>query len=96
MIRKNTRMLLLLAIPTALLLLPLIAMQFTPEVHWTSSDFIIGGILLFSTALLIELGLRLVKRRKHRLLIIGLLVFVLAVIWAELAVGIFGTPWAGS
>ncbi|MDB5696794.1 MAG: hypothetical protein JWN21_2337, partial [Sphingomonas bacterium] len=33
-----------------LLLIPAIAMQFTAEVNWTASDFVVMGVLLASVA----------------------------------------------
>jgi len=33
---------------------------------------------------------------KNRILFIGILVLMFLLIWAELAVGIFGTPFAGN
>jgi hypothetical protein len=32
----------------------------------------------------------------YRILIIGLILILFLLVWAELAVGIFGTPFAGS
>jgi len=79
-----------------LLCIPLIAMQFTNEVVWTLSDFVIAGILLVGTGLVIEVVVRNVRDKKARIgMIIGTLV-VLLLVWAELAVGVFGTPFAGS
>jgi hypothetical protein len=79
-----------------LLLLPLVAMQFTSEVDWSASDFLIMGTLLLGTGLGCELVLRTVRKTEHRvLLVVGLLLLFL-LIWAELAVGVFGTPFAGS
>lgn len=79
-----------------LLLIPLIAMQFSDEVNWTASDFLIMGGLLLGLGLLIDLILRKVKTKNARIyLVIGILVLFLLV-WAELAVGIFGTPFSGS
>ena len=79
-----------------LLLIPLIAMQFTTEVDWTAFDFLVMGVLLLGTGLGSELILRKVRNTEHRLLLVvgELLVFFL--VWAELAVGVFGTPFAGS
>jgi hypothetical protein len=37
-----------------------------------------------------------VKNLKNRFLYIGILVLIFMLIWAELAVGIFGTPFAGN
>jgi nicotinamide riboside transporter PnuC len=54
------------------------------------------GFLLLSTGLLCELVIRKVKRWNYRIGLIAVLLLVLFLIWAELAVGIFGTPFAGS
>ncbi len=85
----------LLAVP-ALLLIPFIAMQFTDEVNWGIADFLVMGILLAGTGLMIELVLRKVKKPMHRVALSAAILFVLFLVWAELAVGIFGTPFAGS
>ena len=79
-----------------LLLIPFIAMQFTDEVVWTLFDFVVAGVLLFGTGLLCELVMRKVKNKDHRFAICGAILVALFLIWAELAVGIFGTPFAGS
>ena len=79
-----------------LLLIPLIAMQFTSEVDWKPFDFIVMGILLLGTGLLCELVIRNVKRTRHRIIICGALLATFFLVWAELAVGIFGSPFAGS
>jgi len=91
-IRNST----LYGIPAMLLVLPLVAMQFTKEVNWTVSDFVIGGILLFGTAGIIDFVLRKVKSRRNRIMLSMSVLLVLMLIWAELAVGLFGTPFAGS
>lgn len=80
----------------ALLAIPFIAMQFTNEVNWSIADFVIAGILLLGTALLIDYTLQKVTSKKHRLLICGAILLLLFLLWAELAVGIFGSPIAGS
>lgn len=79
-----------------LLLVPFIAMQFTNEVDWSSSDFVIMGGLLLGTGLLIELVIRKVKKTGYRIAICGAVLVTFLLIWLELAVGIFGTPFAGS
>jgi len=78
-----------------LLLIPLIAMQFTDEVNWNLFDFIIAGTLLIGTGLIIQLVLRKTKKIKYRIIIVAALLIVFLLIWAELAVGIFGTPLSG-
>lgn len=92
----NRRFTLLIAAAAALLSIPLVAMQFTSEVNWSASDFLVGGILLFGTAIFIELTLRFAKGRLSRMLLCALILLIAFLLWAELAVGIFGTPWAGS
>ena len=75
---------------TALLLLaPLVAMQFTAEVRWGLEDFVVAALLLLGTGVGLVLVARHAKRIWHRAALMGLLVLTLAVVWAELAVGIF-------
>ena len=95
-ITQNKRLIGIVLTVALLLLIPLIAMQFTDEVDWKLPDFIIMGVLLLATGLLCELVMRKVKRLKYRIIICGALLVALFLIWAELAVGIFGTPFAGS
>ena len=42
-----------------ILLVPLVAMQFTDEVVWTLSDFVVAGVLLFGSVLVYELAGRM-------------------------------------
>lgn len=93
---KNKRLIGILTAVAFLLVIPLIAMQFTNEVQWTLLDFVVAGILLLGTGLVIEFVLRRVRNRKYKFGLIGIILFLLFLIWAELAVGIFGTPFAGS
>lgn len=96
MITANRRLAALILAAAGLLAVPLIAMQFTTEVTWSAPDFLVGGALLFGTAILIELALRIAKTRAARILLCAAILILTFLIWAELAVGIFGTPWAGS
>ncbi|GGG13133.1 hypothetical protein [Pontibacter amylolyticus] len=96
MVTQNKRLIGIVLTVVGLLLIPLIAMQFTSEVDWDLRDFVIMGILLLGTGLAAELVLRKVKNTESRLVLIGLILLALFLIWAELAVGIFGTPFAGS
>ena len=79
-----------------ILLIPLITMQFTNEVNWNLFDFVVMGSLLLGTGLMCELVVRKVKNKDYRIGILAVIVVALFLIWAELAVGIFGTPFAGS
>jgi uncharacterized membrane protein len=79
-----------------ILLIPAVAMQFTKEVDWNVFDFIVMGTLLIITGLAIELVTRKVTSTKWRLIITGVIILALLLTWAELAVGLFGTTFAGS
>jgi len=96
MITQNKRWIGILGSASLILLVPLIAMQFTNEVKWELSDFIIAGILLFGTGLMLEMFMRKIKNKKNRIALIVILVALLILTWIELAVGIFGSPIAGS
>jgi len=95
-ISQRNRLIAIMLTAAALLSVPLIAMQFTKEVDWSVPDFAIMGVLLFGTGLLCELVLRKVRKAGTRILICGAILLAFFLIWAELAVGIFGTPFAGS
>ena len=74
----------------ALLMLPLVAMQFTAEVDWTAADFVVAGVILGGAGLGTEF---LVRRSGSHAYRIGAVLAVLAVfltIWSNLAVGIIG------
>lgn len=86
-----------LALATAsLLLIPLIAMQFTDEVVWTLSDFIFAGGLLFGTGFLYILITRILATKMANSttyrIAIGFALFTgLFLIWVNAAVGIIGS-----
>lgn len=96
MILLNKRFTYITCIVSFILLIPFIAMQFTNEVNWKLFDFLIAGVLLFGTGLLIDFVLKKVPSKKNRILLITITLIFLIVIWTELAVGIFGSPLAGS
>lgn len=88
------------AVTAALLLLPYLAMKFnwqvpdpgegTDGVSWSTSDFIVMGLLLFGTGFLIELVLQ--TKGKYRVASVFAILLGFLWLWAELAVGIF-TTW---
>jgi hypothetical protein len=93
---KNKRFIFILLAAAILLLIPFIAMQFTDEVDWKITDFATMGVLLFGSGLLCELVMRSVLSVINRIVICVAILLVVFLIWAELAVGLFGTPFAGS
>ena len=70
-------------------------MQFTDEVNWTLADFIVAGVLLLGTGLLCELVVRKVTKIEYMIALCIVILGAFLLIWAELAVGIFGTPFSG-
>lgn len=75
----------------ALLLLPLVAMQFTDEVNWTASDFVFAAVLFGSVGGALELVVRRLGLLTYRL---GAGVAILAaflLIWVNGAVGLIGS-----
>lgn len=96
MIMRNKRLIAIVLTVALLLLIPFIAMQFTTEVNWSLPDFMIAAVLLLGTGLMCELVLRKVKKTSSRIAICVALFLALMLVWIELAVGIFGTPFTGS
>ena len=96
MTMQNQRLTGILLTAGVLLLIPFLAMRFTGEVNWSAIDFIVAGVLLLGTGLLCELALRLVTSTVSRIVICGVILFALFLVWAELAVGLFGTRFAGT
>jgi hypothetical protein len=93
---QNKRPIIIILMSIFLLLIPLIAMQFTEEVNWTLFDFIVAGTLLLGTGLMCEFAIRKINKIKYRIAVCAALLVLLLLIWAELAVGIFGTPLSGN
>ncbi|MEM6380952.1 MAG: permease prefix domain 2-containing transporter [Bacteroidota bacterium] len=94
--KQNQRLFGIVITATVLLFIPLVAMLFTEEVNWNIADFLVAGILLIGAGLFLELILRTIQTKRNRMLLIVTLFLCLLLIWAELAVGIFGTIFAGS
>jgi len=79
------------ALITALILMvPLVAMQFTNEVNWSFSDFIIMGILLFSTGLSYVLITCFSSSPINRAAFASAIGSTFLLIWVNLAVGLIG------
>lgn len=95
MLTKDKRFSFILIFGALLLCIPFIAMQFTSIVNWTLFDFLVAGFLIFGTGSLLELVLRKVKTTRNRLYLFGAITLLFLTVWAELAIGVFGTPFAG-
>lgn len=81
-----------IALATALLLLvPLVAMQFSDEVDWSLSDFVVAGALLFGSGLTYELIARKAGSKAYRVAVGLAVATALILVWLNLAVGIIGS-----
>lgn len=90
------RYILLLIACTVLLSVPLVAMQFTNEVNWSIFDFLVAAVLLYSAATSVEFIMQKVKKTILKIVLMLVLAMMFSILWLELAVGLFGSPIAGS
>lgn len=91
--QKNlSKSILWVALVTALVFsMPLVAMQFTTQVNWSVTDFIIMGILIFGTAFSYVLLTRLSPTIIHRVAFALAIGSTFLLIWANLSVGLIGS-----
>ena len=90
--RSAYRAIVRVAVVTAfILMVPLVAMQFTGEVAWTLSDFVFAGVLIAGTGLLYELAARKAPNIAYRAAVTVALTGVFILIWLNAAVGIIGS-----
>ena len=79
------------SVAALLLLVPLVAMQFSEQVVWSPSDFVLAAVLLVGTGLTYEFIARRSGNTAYRAAV-GLGVgAALLLVWLNLAVGIIGT-----
>jgi len=89
---KEYRLVLAVALATGLLLMvPLIAMQFTAEVSWRPADFLAMGALVFTTGLALVFLIRKGPNTLYRIATSLALCTTFLMIWANLAVGLIGS-----
>jgi hypothetical protein len=74
-----------------ILMLPLLAMQFTDQVVWDLADFAVAGALLVGTGLKYELAARKAGNSAYRAAVGVALAAALVLVWMNLAVGLIGT-----
>jgi len=80
-----------IALATAfILLLLLLAMQFTDEVVWDLADFAFAGALLFGAGLTYELAARKTGNFAYRAAVVVALAAAFILVWVNAAVGIIG------
>lgn len=81
----------------ALLSVPFIAMQFTTDVRWSFTDFVIAGALIFGAGSVLVVVMRSATHIAYRAAMIIAVGTTLLMVWANLAVGLIGSgPNAGN
>lgn len=76
-------------ITALLLLLPAVAMRMSPEVRWGIEDFAAAAALLFCSGMAYTLLASRLRVHWQRVAVAGGVLLALALVWAELAVGLF-------
>lgn len=78
------------AFAALVLIVPAVAMQFTPEVNWTTGDFVFAALLTGLTGGVLELALRTRSGFAYRVGAATGLAAAFGLIWVNGAVGIIG------
>lgn len=84
------------AVPALLMITAFLGNLFVEGWNWSPFDFAMAAVLLFGTAFFINLVIKSKKPLLTKLMICFIILLLLALVWIELAVGIFGTPFAGN
>jgi hypothetical protein len=74
-----------------LLLLPLVAMQFTDEVAWTAVDFLVFALMMACDGLVIDVTARMAGNRMYRAAVVVAVATSFLLFWITGAVGIIGS-----
>jgi predicted ferric reductase len=79
-----------------ILALALISDVTSEEMQWSAADYLIAAVILLAAAASIVFIKRKITGRRARLTAFVILAILFVLVWGELAVGLFGTPWAGN
>ena len=82
--------------PLSLLIIPLLGVLLTNAVEWGIFDFLLMGSLLLVLGIAINLTFLNIKYFNKRIAIIFFVILIFLLIWVELAVGVFNTPFSGT
>ena len=83
-------------ITIVLLLLPFVSSLFNDQIDWDILDYSVMGSMIFTAISLFFYTNRKFKKTKSSYWIEIFILVIFLLLWAELAVGIFNTPFAGS
>ena len=88
---QNKQALCILLVIAGLLMVPVVGMLISDEMNWGLGDFIVAGILLGGTGLVIEVAARLTPNNAYRAAVGIAVVTSLVLVWINLAVGLIGS-----
>lgn len=77
------------------LLLAFVASTVSNEFNWDAFDFVFAALFFTVTGIVVSLIAGSVSMPQRLVLMVGAGLLA-ALIWADLAVGLFGLPWSGS
>lgn len=86
----GTSLLYVIAGTLLILAIPLVAMQFTTEVNWSATDFVVIGLLIVGVGLAFVLITRHAGSFVYRLAGLAAIGSTFLLIWVNLAVGLIG------
>jgi hypothetical protein len=75
----------------SLLLLPAVAMRFTPEVNWTAFDFVFAAALIGGVGVAFEVAVRMTRSVPYRSGVAVALAAAFLLVWVNGAVGMIGS-----
>lgn len=87
----SKNLLIVALITIIILLIPLVAMQYTTEVDWSMADFIIMGTLLFSTGSAFVILNAYSANYLYKLAMVLAIGSTFLLVWSNLAVGLMGS-----
>lgn len=88
---KNKNFLIVGIITACILMIPLVAMQFTSDVQWSLSDFIFAAALLFGSGAAFVVVSKVSGSKQYRAATAMALLGAFTLIWISGAVGIIGS-----
>lgn len=96
MITQKQKTTIIFAVPALLLAAAFFANLLMKDLNWSIFDFIVATVILFATAFLVNLVVLSNKTFITKVLISFVILLIVCLVWIELAVGIFGSPFAGN
>ena len=76
-------------VTTVILLVPIIANVFSESTGWGVFDFVIAGLVLFTTQLALIAVIKGPFTKAKRYMLVAAILLAVAMLWIQLAVGIF-------